>query len=339
MKKFTEAYQKARDVIALQKYNASWQPFLRDTCKVDKLISETGLVGAHEKSLDSLRSKISKVAIEAKSSAGSVIYSAALNGASPGTTADRAATLKFLKHIYRVHKFGGQTVWVYSPPKADSGWVFDEIAGDSGTMTARLNREEEIFSTTERKWMSKSLQLSRKICEDAKTKLSGGKVANLKASTKEIIERWFLDDTSDAATLADAVQKLNAGFNKIAAACGRSTVVFADYPDWRAQRDSYYGAAFRGGEGGGFPVIYLEGAFTRLTGSSGQAWLCAETIIHEFSHHEVSTEDHAYDSDGLKPDSSVLPYAKAIDNADSWGYFALDLAGYLSKTDFNKVWV
>ena len=50
---------------------------------------------------------------------------------------NRAATLKLLKHIYRVHKFGGQTVWVYSPPKADSGWVFDEIAGESGTMTAR----------------------------------------------------------------------------------------------------------------------------------------------------------------------------------------------------------
>lgn len=338
MQKFTEAYAKAREVVGLQQYDATWQAFLRDTCKVGKLLDTTGFASAYEKSLSALRTRVAKVAKESKTNSGDVLYAAALNSLSPGSVADRAATLKFLKHVYRVHKFGGQTVWVYSPPAADGGWVYDEIAGDMGTMKARLAREEEIFSETERKWMSKALGLSRKICEDAKTKLAGGKASKMKAAHKSIVERWFLDGTSDAANLEDAVSLLNEGFKKIAAACNKSSLVFADYPDWRAQRDKYFGAAFRGGEGGGFPVIYLEGAFTRLTGNSGQAWLCAETIIHELSHHEVQTQDHFYDSDGLKPDSSVFPYAKTIDNADSWGYFALDLAGYLSKADFGKVW-
>lgn len=338
MQKFTEAYEKARDVVSRQQYSATWQPFLRDTAKVSKVLDRSGFASAYEKSLDSLRSRVAKVAKETKTDCGAVIYDASVNEKSPGSIADRAATLKFLRHVYRVRKFGGQTVWVYSPPKGDSAWVFDELAGDSGTMKARLKREEEIFSATERKWMSKALSQSRKICEDAKAKLGGGKANNIKPSTRAIVERWFLDQDSDDATFEDAVQKLNAGFNKIAGACIASTLVFADYPDWRAQRDKYFGAAFRGGEGGGFPVIYLEGAFTRLTGNSGQAWLCAETIIHEFSHHEVSTQDHFYDSDGLKPDKSAFPYVQTIDNADNWGYFALDLAGYLSKADFNKVW-
>lgn len=120
-------------------------------------------------------------------------------------------------------------------------------------------------------------------------------------------------------------------------ACGAATLVFTDYADWRAQRDKFFGASIRGGEGGGFPVIYLEGAFTRLTGNTGKQWLCVETIVHEFSHHEVKTRDHRYDSSGLKPASASLPYAKAIDNADSWGYFAIDVAGYLSAADRTKV--
>lgn len=187
--------------------------------------------------------------------------------------------------------------------------------------------------------MSAALGLSRKISEDSKVKLAGGIFHNVKQSTRDKVRKWFLDETSTDETLADALKVLLAGFKKIAIACNASTLVFTDYPDWRAQRDDYFGAAFRGGEGGGFPVLYLEGAFTRLTGNSGKRWLCVETIIHELSHHEVLTEDHRYDHHGLKPNSASFPYAKAIANADSWGYFALDLAGYLSASDATKVYM
>jgi hypothetical protein len=154
-----------------------------------------------------------------------------------------------------------------------------------------------------------------------------------------MVKRWFLDEASTDTELNQALTSLADGFKKISAACNASTLLFTDYLDWRKQRNDYFGAAFRGGEGGGFPVIYLEGAFTRLKGNTGKLWLCAETIIHELSHHELSTEDHRYDSSGLKPGKSTLPFSKAINNADSWGYFALDLAGYLSKTDLGATWI
>jgi hypothetical protein len=185
--------------------------------------------------------------------------------------------------------------------------------------------------------MSSALAIALKISESAKRKLAESTGKASKSSTQKIIRRWFLDEDSDSADLAATAQALLAGFKKIAIACNSTTLVFADYPDWRAQRDKYFGAAFRGGEGGGFPVVYLEGAFTRLTGNSGKMWLCAETIIHELSHHELSTQDHRYDHHGLKPSKGAFTAAKALENADSWGYFALDLAGYLSRSDRTKV--
>lgn len=86
-------------------------------------------------------------------------------------------------------------------------------------------------------------------------------------------------------------------------------------------------------------MIYLEVAFTRLTGNSGKKWLCAETIIHELSHHGVSTQDHRYDSHGLKPDKTTVPFAEAIrQRRQPGGYFAFDLAGYLSNADPDRTW-
>jgi len=95
-----------------------------------------------------------------------------------------------------------------------------------------------------------------------------------------------------------------------------------------------YGSVWPGGEGK-FPVIYLAGAF-KAAGSSGKLWLCAQTIIHEASHLEVSTKDKRYDTRGLKP-GTAFPHTDAIVNADSWGYFCIDLCGHLSESDRNNV--
>jgi hypothetical protein len=335
MKRFTEAYTRARDVIEKQEFEADWETYLTKKCNVGTLFGEKGFVKASARAPDLVRSRIIEKACGG-STVGDVIYAAAQGGTPAISAKDRAATLKMIRHVYRIAEKGSQDVWVYSPPSGDVGWVFDEIAGDAKTIKAKLAREEEIFTAEQMKWMSSALHVARKISEDARAKLSAFLGASQK--TKDTVRHWFLDEDCGEAELKAAMSKLNAGFKKIATACSASTLVFADYPDWRAQRDNYFGAAIRGGEGGGFPVVYLEGAFTRLTGNTGKTWLCAETIIHELSHLEVSTHDHRYDDAGLKPDKSLFPYAKAIDNADSWGYFALDLAGYLSKADHNNTW-
>jgi hypothetical protein len=337
MDNFTEAYTKAREVATTQKFSDEWQSFIRDKVGLAKFLARTGLATSQARAPARLREKLAN-GVKEKQPEGEQLYAAAANPLSAGCLEDRAATLKFVRHMHHAHKRGGQDVWVYAPPKSDAGWVFDEIAGDKATVVARLDRKDEIFSEQERKWMCASLMLSRKISEDCKRKLSGGLLHSISPHTKECVKRWFMDETCGDDELKAALATLLGGFKKIASACNSSTLVFADYPDWRAKRDDYFGAAFRGGEGGGFPVVYLEGAFTRLTGNSGKTWLCAETIIHELSHHEVSTQDHRYDHHGLKPNSAAFGSALALDNADSWGYFALDLAGYLSATDRTKVW-
>jgi hypothetical protein len=330
MKKFTEVYTQAREVVVNQKFEPAWQTFLTDTCGVKSLLSATGFQSANAGGLEKLRTKIKTDGATPKTT-GAVILSAAQSGQPGGSLQARAATLKMLNHTYLVQRSGGQDVWVYSPAKQHGGWIFDEIVGSPEVIEPKLSADEEIFNQAEKEWMGSSLKQALKVCEDSKIKL-----ASPNDDTKAMIKRWFCDEDAGDTQLADATAKLSDGFKKIAVTCASGTLVFTDYADWRAQRDKYFGGAIRGGEGGGFPVIYLEGAFTRLTGNTGKQWLCVETIIHEFSHHDVKTRDHRYDSSGLKPAKATFPYAKAIDNADSWGYFALDLAGYLSDADRAK---
>ncbi len=64
--------------------------------------------------------------------------------------------------------------------------------------------------------------------------------------------------------------------------------------------------------------------------------ICVETIIHELSHRVLATEDLRYDYRGLKPVKTGLSFDKALRNADTWGYFCVDLAGMLSATDRAK---
>jgi hypothetical protein len=329
MNKFTDVYTKARDVVVNEQFEAGWQKFLTE-CNVKALLSATGFEAGNAPGLEKLRTKI-KAEGAAPKNVGKVILAASQSGQPGGSLQSRAATLKMLHHTYLVQRSGGQDVWVYSPAKKDTGWIFDEIVGSPEVIEPKLSADEEIFSDEERSWMGSSLKIALKVCEDTKSKLAG---AN--DDTKAMVKRWFCDEDSTDATVTDAISKLSDGFKKIAVSCGSATLVFTDYADWRAQRAKYYGGAIRGGEGGGFPVIYIEGAFTRLTGNTGKQWLCVETIVHEFSHHDVKTRDHRYDSSGLKPSKATFPYAKAIDNADSWGYFALDLAGYLSDADRTK---
>ncbi len=329
VKKYSEAYAKARDVFSTQQFEAGWQKFFVETCRVKGLLGATGLDASCNSGLNKIRDRVAAEVGKGVAS-GAVILKSAQSGVAGGSLQERAAAVKMLKHTYLVQHTEGQDVWVYSPPKDHVGWIFDEIVGSPEVIEPKLSSDVEIFSTTEREWMSSCLKIALKVCEDTRTKLSAKSDA-----TAEIVKRWFIDPAAGDVETASAFEKLSEGFKKIAVVCGSKTLMFTDYPDWRAQRNKYFGGAMPGGEGGGFPVIYLEGAFTRLTGNTGKQWLCVETIIHEFSHHEVRTRDHRYDSSGLKP-SAAFPYAKAIENADSWGYFALDLAGYLSAADREK---
>lgn len=338
---FTDVYRQARAVIEAQSFaEPDWKKFLEDECSLKSIFGANGFDVATAPRLDRVRKKIQESAKHSNSlmialfggGPGEVIFNAAQNPKSPGKWQERAAVLEMIRCLYRAEDAGGAGVWVYSPPIAHTKTVFEELDTSDSAAKKKLGSPKEIFSPEERKLMVDALGVSRKVAGDTQFKLgSNGK------DVRKLIRRWFTGENGTSAEVDSARSTLLSGFNKIAASCSATTLVFTDYLDWRAQRDKYYGGAFRGGEGGGFPVIYLEGAFTRLKGNSGKLWLAAETIIHELSHHDANTEDHRYDSAGLAPGGNAFPAARAIENADSWGYFAIDLAGYLSDADRSRV--
>lgn len=334
---FTDVYKKVRAVAVDQKFaEPDWEKFFKDTCGIKTLFGDKGLNSAKSDSPEKVRKKISDAAKDNKldrreyaKKAGKIIYDACQNAASRGKWSERAALIEFMRHLYRAQKTGGQDVWVYSPAADYKKELFAELSGADAAIKKKLGYDDEMFTAKERGLMCDALHIARKVSMDAVTKL-GAK----EASTLDVVKRWFIDGDSSG-KVDEAVGKLLAGFKLISASCSSTSLVFTDDLDARKKRKKLFGLAVKGGEGGGFPIIYLEGAFTRLEGNSGKLWLCAETIVHELSHHDVSTSDHRYDSAGLKP-KKAFPYSQAIDNADSWGYFAIDLAGYLSDSDRKK---
>ena len=67
-----------------------------------------------------------------------------------------------------------------------------------------------------------------------------------------------------------------------------------------------------------------------MSRQDGAAWLI---IIHELAHKEIGALDTRYDNDGINLGKHLSP-EQAIMNADSFAYYAADLAGALSQRDF-----
>lgn len=335
MKKFSEAYEKALHVITTQKFADDWQGFLQNQARVKELLKPDGPDSTLAGGLDKIRKKINDasrhalVAFFVGGGSGEKFVEASKNTASAGKLEDRAATLKMLYHFYLAKQRGSQDVWVYSPPKAFAQWIYDEIKPPEKTMVARLGKATEVYSAGERKIMGEALLLALNWSLNVVAKLG-----DAKDDSKKIIRKWFADENTTDQQINDAIEKLKTGFQKIANVANSNKLIFSDEPldrnkgGWKDWAFVYKTEPLE--------VIYLQGAFLK-SGNSGKLWMCALTIIHELSHRAVNTRDHRYDSDGLKPSTSGLPYSKALENADTWAYFATDLAGKLSNSDSGRV--
>jgi Lysine-specific metallo-endopeptidase len=140
------------------------------------------------------------------------------------------------------------------------------------------------------------------------------------------------ESTSQDEIKAIAV-KLAYGFKKITNVCNANNLIFSDDPGDRrsmSEYDDLYASVWRRGEGN-LKVMYIAGNFKK-SGNSGSIWLCALTIIHEATHLELDTKDIRLDRQGIKPGAG-LTVVDALNNADSWGYFCIDLCGHLSQAD------
>ena len=334
MNKFSQAYLAARTALGDDAFAGA---VAKQRAQLLTLMADGGPAAAQSNHLGKLRQALktaqySLVAAGKPMAAGAqAIIDAAGTGAGK---AERAATVKMLKHLYHTKSAGGQAVWVYSPPKAYAKWIFDEVAGaDDPKLKAVLAQpEDEVYSETQRSVMSDALQTARKVCLDAVAKLGEPTTATL-----TIVRRYFGNTGSSADQLNTAAATLRGGYQKIANACNASTVIISDEPGdrsgtgWEDWAFIYTAETMR--------VIYLQNAWLTKAAEatpSNQTPLfrCARTIIHELSHKEVSTEDVVYGPRGLMVQGSgALTADYALHNADSWAYFAMDLTGNLTGPD------
>jgi len=337
MDNFSEAFEKARTVIKNQKFEDSWQKFLKNEAKISELFEESGPNNTKADALEKIRNKLksmSRGAVGAFFLGGGVadtIIKASKNGTENGKDAERAATLKMLRHLYLSSQRGAQDVWTYAGTKAFAKWVYDEITGDEKAYKYKLGKDTEVYSKGDRKMMCEALALALEWSLFAVTKLGSGD-----ETTKAVVKRWFGDENTTDAQITTAIVTLRNGFQKIANVANSNKLIFSDDPIDRSNGGWKDWAFVYNAEK--LNVVYLQGAFLKA-GNSGKLWMCALTIIHELSHKVVGTKDYRYDNDGLKPSTTSLPHGKAIDNADSWAYFAVDLKGKVSNSDKLRVLV
>jgi hypothetical protein len=342
MNKFSEAYEAAQKVVKNEKFPADWESVIKEAQSL--LAGADGPAAAKATAVDALRKKILDGAAAKTGTKGKAASEQILEASKePAKIAvKRAATLKMLKHLYLVGEDAGQQLWVYSPPKAYTKWVFEEFDGLSeATMKTRLEDEGELYSVEHRKVMAAAALQARKVCGKVQAELGAkpGK-GETGSKAKELVQKWFFgEEAASKEDLEAAITKLRDGFKSIAVACGGGGMIFSDEPTYRALPGKWQNfGMIRPNEK--MMTIYLMKGFLDEAGKSQPAerWLCVETIIHELSHKVIKTDDYAYDFHGLKPGGTKFPAGAGLDNADSWGYFACEVDGILPSKEEAKVY-
>ncbi len=336
MNKFSEAFDEAKGVLTTGVFTGDVEKMRG---KLGQLFGADGLAPAEAAQLGKLREILTsaKRKLIAEGGKGPDEANAEAILASLGDTIGqpkRAATLKMLKHLYHTKSSGGQAIWVYSPPKIYTKWIFDEVSNASSTaLKDTLKKsEEEVYSESQRDLMSDAVQAARKVCLDAVVKLISPTDA-----TKDIIRRYFGNAASTDTNLTTVATTLREGYQKIASACNATSVVISDEPGdrngggWKDWAFIYTAEAMS--------VIYLQGAWVKKAdeatpSNQSPLYRCARTIVHELSHKQLRTEDVVYGPKGLMPQgSTTLTPEYALHNADSWAYFCMDVTGNLTGPD------
>lgn len=339
MNKFFEAYNAAQEVIKNSELSSVFEKIR--TTRLKPLLADTdGPSNAEASALDKLREALDlekrsltstvKGLTADKASAKAIINAV---GTKPNKQV-RVATLKMLKHLYHGKSAGGQVIWVYSPPKVYTKWIFDEVAGASDAVleTVLAKPQEEVYSEIQRAVMCSAVQEARAVALSVVVKMSTPDNA-----AKAVVKQYFGSSTTTDIKLGEIMTTLSAGYQKIANACNSSKIIISDEPidrnggGWKDWAFIYTAE--------GMKVIYLQNAWlskaAEVTPSNqSPLYRCVRTIIHELSHKELSTEDVVYGPNGLKPEgASALTADYALHNADSWAYFAVDVLGYLTGPD------
>lgn len=330
---FTDAYRKTQDVITKETFEKDWDDFLKK--KIKKLLGDDGLSDAQASDLAKLHKDIKHPKGAGKTSrtveADAILEAARQEEANK--LPDRAAALKFLRHIYFISKRGAQSIWVCSPPKSYTQWTYDEFNALNKTqLKPKLAQTNEIFTSGNMKKMSVGTQDALKWCQ--KTLISLASAKSKVKKDRDLVKRWFADENTDEVKLDELIEKLTAGFKKIRDICNSNQLVFSDDTIDRSTQPNLWKTTYALVHDEKLHVIYVEKV---LLGRSGTKLEWAITIVHELSHREIKTKDHFYSESGLKPNATTFSSDKAIENADNWGFYAANVNGALTKGKINSV--
>ena len=360
MYKFSQVYDLSRRLLAAKCFK-KWSDHYQS--KLEALFADGGPAEGQSEVLNELRDTLSRQppsAIKlrnqpapkpptAEDLANLVIRYAKLSQEDPTKGFDdRAAFLKMLKHFYFVSRAGGQVVWVADSPSAYSKYTYDLFKGKTERSIAdACKQNNEVFGESGRKLFSDALSLARKWSMDAYTKLSAPDEL-----TKKVAKRWFLSENDSDLDLDHFCKTLMGQFKLISSACNDTRIIFADDPIERTnrKRDPYAATHYEGHEK--MRVIYISKPYLELAkqnrdGSMPKLWHAAKTIIHELAHKELGAEDKRYGWKGIKPgmkpgpkrgEQEAFEVFETLTNADSYGYFAVDLAGALAAADFREAY-
>jgi len=333
MDRFSSAHKKTKDILSSQKFAADWQKHFD---AVKNLFTDTGLDSKYSPQLTKFRADLFKKYTTqwAGKKMGEPLLTLSTNSDGSGKKRERAASVKLLKHLYFVQKKGAQDLWIYSPPKAYAKWIYEEFDGlGDTTLKSKLSEEDEVYNEDNKKVMGEGLIRAHALTQKVQMML-----ADQKESTDTVVKRWFDDGTASTKDLATIKTTLLNGFKKIVNMANSNQVIFSDEPGdrnyWDEERKVYnwedFAFIYKSEK---MPVIYIQNGWLKAA-NSGKLDRCARTIIHELSHKAVGTNDKGgYGWQGLKPGGKNMTRAKAINNADSWAYFAMDLNGALTESE------
>lgn len=326
--RFSEAYTDVLAGLASQKFSSDkeWQAFVT---RARKFADNEGFDVGEASLVEDLRKYLKKADAKGANEAVSLLSGAGeqLSGTGAGATVDvdlakRLGALKTLRHTYLLKRFGAHKVWCLSIPTSFTDWPCTALKGGIAGVTIKLVDQGERFTSEQRKHLSNASQEGLKWVHKAMSVASNPK----SKANFELVARWFADANSKDADVVAAAATLNAGLKKLAAKLKSGRLIYTDSVSERGTNANEGTEAFVWGDP--LDVVYIEeeffGAQNTLSGLTN--W--ARIVVHELTHRELKTQDHAYEHQGIAP--RKLGADKAIENADSWAWFCADCAGALT---------
>ncbi len=325
---FSDAYGEVVAGLASKGFSTDkdWESLLKRARKLAAAAGfdagEAGVVSDLRKKLDKATSSGSNEAVALFAGAGETLSGNGAGALIDAALAKRLGALKTLRHAYLLKRFGGHKVWCLSLPMSFTDWPHEALKGGLGSATNKLADLNERFTEAQRKDMSHASQEGLKWVHKAMVVAGNMK----KKAHFDLVSRWFADASSKDADIVAAGATLNAGLKKIATKLKSGQLILTDSVSERGTNANDRTEAFVWGDA--LDVVYVEEEFfgKRNTLSGLTNW--TRILVHELSHREVDTKDHAYEHQGMGP--KRLTAAQALENADSWAWFCGDCAGALT---------